>query len=82
MNPSYVYLIIFFCVAYLVLTDDSVARALYLLTQLARIQYQKFKWWILYNPANPIVKYLMWRRALRTAKELEHDLAQSKDDRV
>jgi hypothetical protein len=41
-----------------------------MLTQLARVQYEKTKWWILHNPANPIVKYLMWRRSMKLAKEL------------
>ena len=50
-----------------------------MLTQLARVQYEKTKWWILYNPRNPIVKYLMWRRANRLAKELM-DTLESKND--
>ena len=73
MNPLYVYFIIFFCIGYLIVTDASVARLFVLLTELARIQYQKIKWWVLYNPANPIVKWLMWRNALRLAKELEKE---------
>jgi len=74
MSSSYIYFIIFFCIAYLILTDQSVARGFYMLTQLARVQYEKAKWWILHNPANPIVKYLMWRRAYRLAKELQEEL--------
>ena len=35
---------------------------------------EKVKWWILHNPANPIVKYLMWRRAYKLAKELQEEL--------
>jgi hypothetical protein len=45
-----------------------------MLTQLARVQYEKTKWWILHNPANPIVKYLMWRRSIKLAKELIGEL--------
>ena len=41
-----------------------------MLTQLAKVQYEKTKWWILHNPANPIVKYLMWRRSMELAEEL------------
>ena len=73
MNPLYVYFIIFFCIGYLIVTDASVARLFVLLTALARIQYEKIKWWVLYNPANPIVKWLMWRNELRLAKELEKE---------
>ncbi len=74
MNTTYIYFVIFFCIAYLIITDQSVARGFYLLTQIARVQYEKTKWWILHNPANPIVKYLMWRRAMKLAKEIENKL--------
>ena len=73
MSSNYIYFIIFFCIAYLIITDQSVAKGFYMLTQLARVQYEKTKWWILHNPANPIVKYLMWRRAYKLAKELENE---------
>ena len=70
MSSNYVYFIIFFCIAYLIITDQSVAKGFYMLTQLARVQYEKTKWWILHNPANPIVKYLMWKKSLKLAEEL------------
>jgi ribosome-associated toxin RatA of RatAB toxin-antitoxin module len=70
MNPLYVYFIIFFCIGYLIVTDASVARLFVLLTELARIQYQRVKWWILYNPSNPIVKWLMYRKFMKMAEEL------------
>jgi hypothetical protein len=58
----------------LIITDQSVARGFYLLTQIVRVQYEKTKWWILHNPRNPIVKYIMWRRAMKLAKELEKEI--------
>ena len=70
MNPSYIYLTIFFCIAYLIVTDQSIAKAFYMLTQLARVQYEKVKWWAVHNPANPIIKYLIWRRSMKMAEEL------------
>ena len=73
MNPLYVWFLIFACIGYLIVTDASVARLFVLLTALARVQYQRIKWWILYNPSNPIVKWLMWRNSLRLAKELEKE---------
>jgi len=76
MRESYIYFIIFFCIAYLIITDQSVAKGFYMLTQLAQIQYEKVKWWIIYNPANPIVRYFMWRRSMKLAKELMEELAQ------
>jgi len=73
MNPFYVWFLIFACIGYLVVTDASVARLFVLVTALLRVQYQRIKWWLLYNPTNPIVKWLMWRNALRIAKELEKE---------
>lgn len=76
MNANYIYLIIFFCIGYLILTDQSIARGFYMLTQLARVQYEKTKWWVAHNPANPIIKYLMWRRSMKLAEELMKELAE------
>lgn len=73
MSSSYIYFIIFFCIAYLIVTDQSVAKGFYMLTQLARVEYEKVKWWILHNPANPIVKYLIWRRSMKLAEELQKE---------
>lgn len=78
MNSAYIYFIIFFCIAYLIITDQSVARGFYMLTQLVRVEYEKVKWWILHNPANPIIKYLMWRRSYRLAKELLEEFKDTK----
>lgn len=78
MNTTYIYFLIFFCIAYLIVTDQSIARAFYMLTQLARVEYEKVKWWILHNPANPIVKYFMWQRAMKLAKEIEKEIINKK----
>jgi hypothetical protein len=78
MSSSYIYFIIFFCVAYLIITDQSVARGFYMLTQLARVQYEKTKWWIVHNPANPIVKYFIWRKSMKMAEELMKELEERK----
>ena len=80
MNPSYIYLTIFFCIAYLICTDPSIAKAFYMLTQLARVQYEKVKWWAIHNPANPIIRYFMWRRSMKIAKELMDELAEKNKD--
>ena len=73
MSFTYIYFVIFFCIAYLIVTDQSVARAFYMLTQLAKVEYEKTKWWILHNPANPIVKYFIWRKSVKLAEELMKD---------
>ena len=60
-------------VGYLIATDESVAYAVVLVSKIVKFQYEKTKWWVLHNPANPVVKWLMWRRALKLAKELEKE---------
>jgi len=74
MNSIYIYLIIFACIAYLIVTDESVASAVVLLSQIIKFQYEKTKWVILHNPQNPINKYLMWRRAYKLAKEIQDEM--------
>jgi hypothetical protein len=73
MTSSYIWFSIFFCAAYLIITDESVAAVLYMLIQLAKFQYEKTKWWTLHNPENPIVRYLIWRRSMKIAKQLEKE---------
>jgi hypothetical protein len=74
MTAYYFWFGIFIFVAYLIATDDSVAYTVTLISKILKFQYEKQKWWLLHNPANPMVKYLMWRKALRLAKELEKEL--------
>jgi hypothetical protein len=70
MSSTYIYFIIFFCIAYLIVTDQSVARAFYMLTQLAKVECEKVKWWILHSPDNFIVRWLIHRRSMKMAEEL------------
>jgi len=73
MSSYYFWIIIFGISCYLIATDESVAYAVVLVSKIMKFQYEKTKWWILHNPANPVVKWFMWRRALRLAKELEKE---------
>jgi hypothetical protein len=74
MTSYYFWFGIFMFVGYLIVTDNSVAYAFALVLKLIKFQYEKQKWWLLNNPRNPVVKWFMWRRALRIAKELEKEL--------
>jgi hypothetical protein len=73
MSSYYFWFGIFIFVFYLVATDDSVAYAVVLVSKIVRVRYERTKWWLLHNPANPIVKWLMWKNALRIAKQLEKE---------
>ena len=73
MTSYYFWFGIFMFVGYLIATDSSVAYAVVIVSKLIKFQYEKTKWWLFNNPRNIIVKWLMWRRALRIAKELERE---------
>lgn len=74
MTTQYVYLIIFSCIAYLIVTDESIAKAFYFITRLARNKFEIIKWWVIHNPATPWAKYSMWRRSNKLAKELMEEI--------
>ncbi len=74
MTATYVYLLIFGCLTYLIITDASIAKAVYLISHMINFRYQRFMWWVKYSPDNPIVRYLIWRRSYKLAKELEEEL--------
>lgn len=74
METSYIFFLIFAVVAYFIVTDESVAAAFYFITKLIHFNFEKQKWMLLHNPRNPVVKYLIWRRSMKLAKELENEL--------
>jgi len=73
MNYQHFLLFVFAILAYFIITDDSIAKVFYYVTNLIKNQYEIKKWWLLNNPSNPIVKYLIWRRSLKMAKDLEKE---------
>jgi hypothetical protein len=79
MTAYYFWFGIFIFLFYLVATDDSVAYAVTLVSKIVRFQYEKQKWWLLHNPRNPIVKYLIYRNSMRMAKELMKEFAEKEN---
>lgn len=67
---NYLWLTIFAVAMYFIVTDESIAAAFYYVTKLVKYNLEKWKWWMLNNPRNPVVKYLMWRRSIKLAKEM------------
>jgi hypothetical protein len=74
MNSIYIYLIIFGCIAYLIIVDESIAALVNYSSRLLRLQCEKIKWIVLNDPRNPIVRHLMWRRAYKLAKEIQDEM--------
>ncbi len=73
MTSYYFWFGIFMFFGYLIVTDNSISYAFALLLKLIKFQYEKQKWWLLHNPRNPVVKWFVWRRALKIAKGLEKE---------
>ena len=70
MTAQYIYLIIFFCLGYLIVTDQSIAKAVFFVSQIIKNKFAVVWWWIKNNPKNPIVRYQMHRRSMKLAEEL------------
>ena len=81
MTPQYVYFLIFACLAYLIVTDQSVAKLFVLLTGLLKFQYQKYRWIIIHHPKTPWAKYVIWRRSWKLAKELQNEIEMERQSR-
>ena len=70
MNTQLAWFALFAVVMYFIATDESIAAAFYYVTRLAKAYTQRQWWWLLHNPRNPVVKYMMWRRSMKLAQEL------------
>ena len=70
MDPKYLYFIIFFCITYLIITDENIAGLISYSSRLLKFQYEKIKWIVLNDPRNPIVRYLIYKKSLRMAEKL------------
>jgi hypothetical protein len=74
MISLYFWLGLFLIIGYFVVTDNSLATFLVLTQKRIELEYEKLKWRIMQSPDNPIVKYMIWRRSMKLAKELRKEL--------
>ena len=80
MDSPHIILFGFFAVvAYFIVTDESVAAAFVYAIKLVSTNIRRHWWWLLNNPKNPVVKYLIYRRSLRIAKELMAEINNEKE---
>jgi hypothetical protein len=70
MSTTYIYLLIFGCIAYLIVTDNSIARAVVLITEIVKNKFIVFRWWLVNNPKTPWARYSIHRRSMKMAEEL------------
>ncbi len=74
MTAQYVIFLLFGTILYFVLTDPNVAKAFDYVLQLVNTNIRRELWWLKNNPANPVVKYIMYRKNLKLAKELREKI--------
>ena len=79
MNPHTILLGIFAVVAYIIVTDERAAAAFLYAIKLANTEIKRHWWWLTNNPRNPVVKYMIYRRSLRLAKELMVEINKDKE---
>ena len=79
MNSNTILLGMFAVVAYVIVTDERVAAAFLYAIKLANTEIRRHWWWLTNNPRNPVVKYLIYRRSFRLAKELMAEINKEKE---
>tara|TARA_A100001234_G_scaffold78607_1_gene69576 strand:- start:591 stop:833 length:243 start_codon:yes stop_codon:yes gene_type:complete len=79
MDSHIVLLGLFAVVAYVIVTDERAAAAFLYVSKLANTEIKRHWWWLLNNPKNPVVKYMIYRRSLRLAKELMVEINKDKE---
>ena len=82
MEGYYVWFSIFVFCAYLIVTDQSVAKAVDLTFKLVRSRFDTVIWWLKNNPSNPIIKYFIWRKSMKLAEELRKEFEQKRNNNV
>ena len=65
-------------VTYFIVTDENVAALFYYQFESANTYIRKKWWWVTNNPKNPVVKYLIYRRSLKMARELMAEINKNK----
>jgi len=70
----YAWFLLFALILYLITIDKNIAQAFLLVNKIAQLWFAKTKWWILYNPRNPIIKYMIWRRSYKLARQIQKSI--------
>ena len=79
MDSHIILLGMFTVVAYIIVTDERAAAAFLYVSKLVDSNIRRHWWWLTNNPRNPVVKYLIYRRSLRIAKELMAEINKEKE---
>lgn len=69
----YAWIALFAIISYIIISDRNVADAFVYILDITKNKIIRQIWWLKNNPRNPVVKYLMWRRAIKLAEELKKE---------
>ena len=70
MTSHYILFALFAVAMYFIVTDESIAAAFYYVIGIITNYVRGRVWLITNDPRNPVVKYLIYRRSLKLAREL------------
>ena len=70
MDSHYILFTLFAVAMYFIVSDESIAAAFYYVISIAKNYIRGRVWLITNDPRNPVVKYLIYRRSLKLAREL------------
>ena len=79
MDSHIILLGMFAVVAYVIVTDERAAAFFVYAFRLVSTNIRRHWWWLTNNPRNPVVKYMIYRRSLRIAKELMVEINKDKE---
>lgn len=83
MTSYYYSLLVLFCIAaYLISSDQNVARAVVLVLKLIKSKCSTAYLHLWLHPKNPIFKYISWRRSWKLAEELQREFGVSSNDKL
>jgi hypothetical protein len=86
MNTYYYPLFIAFSIiAIMIVIDQNVGDYMLLIFKIIKLNFERMMWMIRFHPfwiRNPIGKWWMMRKYMRTVEELAQELSQKQDDAV
>lgn len=65
---------IFAIIVVMMIVDPNVGLYINLISKNISVQFRRFKWIMLNNPDNPIVRWMIWRRSYKMAEQLRKEM--------
>jgi hypothetical protein len=74
MSSQFFWLIVIGFVLYFSIVDPNIIKAIAYASELTEVRIKRIIWWLKNDPSNPIVKYFIWRRSMKMAKQIRERL--------